>query len=237
MLPFFRTILRIWFLAPHMLMLSLLNGYHYKARWVLRGFTQHPGIDYDETFSPVVKPATVRTSIHQLDVKNTFLHGTLPETVYYEQPSDFVDISCPRLVCRWNRSLYGLKQAPSAWYSRFASHLLSLGFQEAKSDTSLAQTQSTSYTSRLHHGCLVVRICHEGSRRASSLMEDCFYLNISTCWMSWNVLVCQIVSLVRRQLTPIRSFQQLADATDFRSLVGALQYLTFTQPDISYAVQ
>jgi hypothetical protein len=58
----------------------------YKARWVLRGFTQCPGVDYDETFSPIIKPATVWTVltlavsrgwfVHQLDVKNAFLHGT-----------------------------------------------------------------------------------------------------------------------------------------------------------------
>jgi hypothetical protein len=68
----------------------------YKARWVLQGFTQRPEIDYDETFSPVVKPATVRTvlttavsrdwPIQQLDVKNTFLHDTLSETVFCCQP-------------------------------------------------------------------------------------------------------------------------------------------------------
>jgi hypothetical protein len=69
----------------------------YKARWVLRGFTQCPGVDYDEIFSPVVKFATVRVvlslalsrnwAIHQLDVKNAFLHGTLTETVYCSQPT------------------------------------------------------------------------------------------------------------------------------------------------------
>jgi len=150
-----------WSLVPRPPGVNLVTGkwiYHhklltdgsldrYKARWVLRGFTQCPGIDYDETFSPVVKPATVQVvlslalsqnwPIHQLDVKNAFLHGTLTETVYCVQPSGFVNSSHPDFVCRLNKSLYGLKQAPRAWHTRFATYLLSLGFVEAKSDTSL----------------------------------------------------------------------------------------------------
>jgi hypothetical protein len=72
----------------------------YKARWVLYGFTQWLSIDYDGTFSSVVKPATVRMvlslvisrswPIHQVVVKNVFLHGTLSETVYCSQLMRFV---------------------------------------------------------------------------------------------------------------------------------------------------
>jgi histone deacetylase 1/2 len=68
----------------------------YKARWVVRGLSQLPGIDFDETFSPVVKWATIRAvlsitvsrlwPIHQLDVKNAFLNDNLDEEVYYQQP-------------------------------------------------------------------------------------------------------------------------------------------------------
>jgi hypothetical protein len=119
----------------------------YKARWVVRGFSQQHGIDYAETFSPVVKPATIRTvlsiatsrswPIHQLDVKNAFLHGTLDETVYCQQPSGFVDPAHPDHVCLLQKSLYGLKQAPRAWYQRFASYIRQVGFVASSSDTSL----------------------------------------------------------------------------------------------------
>jgi histone deacetylase 1/2 len=118
-----------------------------KARWVLRGDHQRPGIDFDQTFSPVVKPATIRTvltlaasngwPVHQLDVKNAFLHGDLQETVYCQQPTGFVDAEHPDHVCLLSKSLYGLRQAPRAWYTSFASHLRTLGFVATRSDSSL----------------------------------------------------------------------------------------------------
>ena len=81
----------------------------YKSRWVVRGFSQQNDLDYDETFRPVVKLATIRFVLsiatsrdwhtHQLDVKIAFLHGHLEEMVYCEQPSGFVDPSSPDVVC------------------------------------------------------------------------------------------------------------------------------------------
>jgi hypothetical protein len=91
----------------------------YKARWVIRGFTQRPRVNYNETVSLVVKPTIVRTvlatavsrdwPIQQLNVKNVFLHDTLFETVFCCQPTGFVDPAHPDLVCRLHKSLYGLK--------------------------------------------------------------------------------------------------------------------------------
>ena len=98
----------------------------YKARWVVQGFRQRAGVDFTNTFAPVVKPGTIRTvlqlavsrawPVHQLDVSNAFLHGHLAEQVFCEQPTGFVDATHPDHVCLLSRSLYGLKQAPRAWY-------------------------------------------------------------------------------------------------------------------------
>ncbi|GJX33260.1 ribonuclease H-like domain-containing protein [Tanacetum coccineum] len=116
----------------------------YKARLVANGRSQQQGIDCDETFSPVVKPATIRTvlslavsrqwPIHQLDVKNAFLHGHLTETVYMHQPPGFTDSAHSDYVCLLQKSLYGLKQAPRAWFQRFSSYVI-----RAASSTSLLQ--------------------------------------------------------------------------------------------------
>lgn len=113
----------------------------------MRRFSQRPGLDFDQTFSPVVKPATIRTvlhlaaardwPVHQFDVKNAFLHGDLTQTVYCQQPAGFVNPARPDDVCLLRKSLYGLKQAPRAWFQRFATHLRQLGFASSKSDSSL----------------------------------------------------------------------------------------------------
>jgi hypothetical protein len=125
----------------------------YKARWVVRGFTQQASVDYEETFSPVVKPATIRVvlslatssswPIHQMDIKNALLHGELAETVNCQQRSGFVDPTNPHLVCRLNKSLYGLKQAPRTWFLRFTTFLKTLGFVASRIDSSFFI---------LHHG-------------------------------------------------------------------------------------
>jgi len=94
---------------------------HYKSRLVAKGFKKKYGIDYEDTFSPVVKIANVRLvlsvavwCLRQLDVQNVFLHGVLEEEVYMCQPPGFNDVNAPHHVCRLDKAIYGLKQAPRA---------------------------------------------------------------------------------------------------------------------------
>ena len=97
----------------------------YKARLCARGFTQVQGVDFDETYSPVVKYTSIRVFlvkavlmkmvIHQMDVVTAFLNAYLDEDIYMKQPPGFEKSGKKSLVCKLKRSLYGLKQSPRQW--------------------------------------------------------------------------------------------------------------------------
>ncbi|GJV04776.1 ribonuclease H-like domain-containing protein, partial [Tanacetum coccineum] len=119
----------------------------YKARLVAKSFNQKEGIDFDETFSPVVKMSTVRCVValyvtnnwplFQLDVNNAFLYGDLDEDIYMTISKGFASKDNKNKVCKLVKSLYGLKQAPRKCNEKLVSILKENGFVQSSNDHSL----------------------------------------------------------------------------------------------------
>ncbi|XP_022040277.1 uncharacterized mitochondrial protein AtMg00810-like [Helianthus annuus] len=184
-----------------------------------------------------------------------------------EQPPGFEDPNKPNHVCKLNRALYGLKQAPRAWFQRLSNFLLTLGFENSRSDPSLFTYQ--------RHGILIyllvyvddiiitgnndtfitnftTRLDKEFKIKDLGLLQ--FFLGLEVTHTDSGLFLNQSKYahdiLTRAGLldskpvaTPLTSKDvfhspghPFHDPTLYRSLVGALQYLTITRPDLSYAV-
>jgi hypothetical protein len=119
----------------------------YRACLVAKGFTQIPGVDFDETFSLVAHFELLCMllalamledwHIHQMDVKSAFLNSVLDEEISMEQPQGFITTGSETQVCCLPKAIYGLKQASCQWNLQFHGVLIGLGFKQTCADAGI----------------------------------------------------------------------------------------------------
>ncbi|GJX09152.1 retrovirus-related pol polyprotein from transposon TNT 1-94 [Tanacetum coccineum] len=213
-----------------------------KAHLVAKGYAQKEGIDFKESFVPVARLEAVRLfvayaahksfPVYQMDVKTAFLYGPLKEEVYVNQPDGFVDPYHPDQVYHLKMALYGLKQEPRAWYDELSNFLVSKGFSKFSIDPTLFITKHGEdillvqiYVDDTIFGSTNLKL----SKLFAKLMHNKFEMSMmGELKFFLGIQIHQSPHDADLSGTPV-------DQTKYRSMVGALMYLTASRPDIVHA--
>nr|GEV98085.1 hypothetical protein [Tanacetum cinerariifolium] len=205
--------LDVWELVDRPLCNNVIN-----MKWIWK----NKRVDFEESFAPVARLEAVRLFIayaahksfvvYQMDIKTTFLYGPLKEEVYVNQPDGFVDPYHPDKVYLLKKALYGLKQAPRAWYDELQSKFEMSIMGELKFFLGIQIHQSP-------RGIFINQDKHAQEILIKHGMTSCDSVGTP---MDTKHLDADLSG------TPV-------DQTKYRSMAGALMYLTASRPDITHA--
>ncbi|KAH9793062.1 retrovirus-related pol polyprotein from transposon RE1 [Citrus sinensis] len=224
----------------------------YKARLVAKGFHQTQGIDYNETFSPVVKASTVKLvlslavlnhwSLRQVDINNAFLNGYLTEEVYMQQPEGFVDQSKSAHIYKLQKALYGLKQAPRAWIQGhlllvlvYVDDIIVTGSDSEQIQQVITNLQTTFALKDLRELHFFLGIQVTKTDTGLHLSQSKYIADLLNKVKMQDCTPCSTPMAANVPLTKTDS-EPFVDATLYRSTIGALQYAILTRPEIAFPV-
>ena len=190
----------------------------HRARLVIKGCNQRWGIDYFDTYAPVVRTTSMKLlvveaflrdwHIDHLDVANAYLNGDLEEEVYMNQPAGHVNQNHPDWVCKLLKALYGLKQAGRKWHEVFVTFLKSHGYKQSKKDP-----------------CVLVKIAVEGTVIIILYVDDIIPLTSNLRLRQETKRLIQS-RFKTRDLGPLKQFVGI-------EITRTKETLSFAQPDYS----